>query len=274
MWDTDFFSILANKIRDLLGVDDDRRVAPAGFFGLSDRRIEGVLSRPGRNIWCDMKDDARAISITANGLGRMMLADLLSSPAFSQSRDRIHLIGHSAGAILHSHLATLYCSPEFNGNVSSINALAPASTVDLFDETLRPLLAGDAPRVHAYNQWHLSDALEQADRSARHFLGYSKSLLYLVSGAFEEKRDMRIIGMEKYYAQTAKLPNMQAWASGGSESAATEHGAFDSDERTVTSVIAAIKARSAGARTSAAGRTARGSGDLSTATRKRRRLAV
>jgi hypothetical protein len=50
--------------------------------------------------------------------------------------------------------------------------------------------------VKRYHQLHLTDASEQKDTNCKQILGYSRSLLYLVSQSFEQGKTTPILGME------------------------------------------------------------------------------
>jgi hypothetical protein len=100
------------------------------------------------------------------------------SPYFKdKSKVRLHLIGHSAGSILHSHLIHRLSAQGWN--FDSVNFMAPAVRVDTFTEKVVPAIKDG--RVKCYHQFHLTDAAEQKDTSCKPILGYSRSLLYLVS---------------------------------------------------------------------------------------------
>jgi hypothetical protein len=119
--------------------------------------------------------------------------------------------------------------------------MAPAARVELFAQTVQPLL--EAGRVGRYRQWHLSEPLEQRDRSTRPILMYGRSLLYLVSESFEDSRSARLLGLQEHYDQMAKTGDMRAWASTGDETQSTTHGDFDDDPVTRGSIIRQILGR-------------------------------
>jgi hypothetical protein len=153
---------------------------------------------------------------------------------------RLHLVGHSAGAILHSHVVDRLGRQGWE--FESVNFLAPAVRVDLFKETVIPAIASG--KVKRFNQFHLSDDMEQKDPTCKPILGYNRSLLYLVSQALERGRSTPILGMEKYFNDhigVKKLPNVYTWVAPGKESQSTTHGGFDDDQVTMASVIALMK---------------------------------
>ena len=69
---------------------------------------------------------------------------------------------------------------------------------------------------------------------------YQKSLLYLVSNAFESKPEMPLLGMAVF---NQPLPNVTfKYSEGkvGDATAAASHGGFDSDVDTMISVLSEI----------------------------------
>ena len=175
------------------------------------------------------------------------------SPWFKdKSKVRLHLIGHSAGSILHSHLIDRLVAQGWT--FDSVNFMAPAVRVDTFTDKVVPAIKDG--RVKRYHQFHLNDAAEQKDPSCKPILGYSRSLLYLVSQSFEQGKASQsfeqnkatpILGMEKYFdAKLQALPNVRTWAAPCNESQSVEHGGFDDDKATRESVVALIKRKAVG----------------------------
>ena len=247
MWETDLLSTLKNRLQDLL----QEQPRPTG--GLLDNfkrwwneRLEKLLAPPGSLIWGEMKQNAEAISTAADSGGAKLYKACQRSPHFADpAKVRLHLIGHSAGSILHSHVIERL--GEAGWNFESVNFMAPAVRVDTFQEKVIPAIKSG--KVRRYNQFHLSDEMEQKDATCKPILGYGRSLLYLVSQSFEKGQVTPILGMEKYYAEQIapqKLPNMHIWPAPGKESGSTTHGGFDDDAATMASVIALIATPRAG----------------------------
>ena len=241
MWETGLIATLANIVKDLLGGEPRRT---AGLQRWWDERIERTLAKPGSAIWGEMKENGAAVSGikeyrgSKESGGLLLYNEATSSSAFDSKRDRLHLIGHSAGSILHCHLAKALIDKGWS--FASANMMAPAASVDLFRETMLPAIRTKA--IARYNQWHLSDNLELEDTSCRAIIGYGRSLLYLVSESFEGGRRTPILGMQKYYDKLDAAPNMRAWSAESRETRSTTHGGFDNDEVTLRSVIRQIKA--------------------------------
>jgi hypothetical protein len=100
--------------------------------------------------------------------------------------------------------------------------------------------------VKQFRAFHLSDSAEQQDPTCKPVLGYSRSLLYLVSESFEGGVRTPLIGMEKYFNEevlSLELPNVKAWVAPSPAIGSTTHGGFDDDPATMRAVIALIKGR-------------------------------
>ena len=244
MWETDLWSTLKGRLADIL--EDQPR--PTG--GLFDRvkdwwneRLEKLLAVPGTAIWSEMKQNADAISNTAESGGMKLYKACQKSPYFADlSKVRLHLVGHSAGAILHSHVVDRLGGQDWT--FETVNFMAPAVRVDLFEDTVIPAIKNG--KVKRFNQFHLSDDMEQKDPTCKPILGYSRSLLYLVSQSLEHGQLTPILGMEKYFNDTIaskNLPNVYTWGAPGKESKSTTHGGFDDDPVTMASIIALMKGR-------------------------------
>jgi hypothetical protein len=132
---------------------------------------------------------------------------------------------------------------------------APACSVELFKQTYAPALASG--RIGRFALFTLNDRAEQDDSCANI---YNKSLLYLVSNAFEAQprvplfRDgVPILGMERFIRADQELtrtlgrkpaewvlaPNNEPLG-GGRASRSTSHGGFDDDEATLRATLARV----------------------------------
>lgn len=241
MWESDLMSTLKNRLADLVSGQ------PRPAAGLGDQlkrfwnqRVERLLAAPGSMVWGEMKQNADAISAAPASGGRLLHDFAMASPVFTRSPVRLHLIGHSAGAIVHSHVVERLCA--LGWSFETLNLMAPAVSVEQFSRSVLPRLAQGG--VRQLNQFHLGDTQEQADPSCKAVLYYTRSLLYLVSESFEGGRRTPLLGMEKYWNESVgalNLPNARAWSAPGSASQSATHGGFDDDAATRASVIALIK---------------------------------
>jgi hypothetical protein len=242
MWETDLLSTIKGRLVDLLPTE----LRPTGgrLDGLKDwwnQRLERALAVPGTLLWQEMKQNADSISSNPKSGGMILYKTCQESPFFADpSKVRLHLIGHSAGAILHCHIIERLGKQGWN--FESVHFLAPAVRVDVFDNTALPAIKKG--KVKQFHQFHLTDDMEQRDPTCKPILGYSRSLLYLVSKSFEKGATTPIVGMEKYFAaQIAprKLSNVHVWAAPGADSRSTTHGGFDNDDTTMNSVLKLIR---------------------------------
>jgi pimeloyl-ACP methyl ester carboxylesterase len=160
----------------------------------------------------------------------------------SQGRVRLHIVGHSAGAIVASHFVHRLAAD--GGELESLSLMAPAVTVDTFRKLVVPSLKSGVKR---YQQFHLSDRAEEDDPTCG---PYRRSLLYLVSESFEGGTTTPLLGMERYF-RDAGIPcdavhvspagSRPPGAAGLPPVASSTHGGFDNDEGTQQQVIAFIK---------------------------------
>ena len=137
-----------------------------------------------------------------------------------------------------------------NLRIASVSLLAPAATVDLFKRAYIPALAGGTFAVDMMHVYNLTDAVEQDDNVG---MVYRKSLLYLVSRAFEEQIDPpeALLGMQRYSKHLEKLHPRSLffrYSNGRSganvHTASTSHGGFDNDPATMNSVLKTVLGKS------------------------------
>jgi pimeloyl-ACP methyl ester carboxylesterase len=151
-----------------------------------DRALEaGARQILVRAIWEQMKQNAAAAAL--NGRGGQKLAEALGKLAAQRAgKLEIHLVGHSAGAILLGHLLAL-----LPGQAASCTLYAPACTVEFANAHYAPAVAGGKLNGRKFRIHVLSDERERADAVGP----YGKSLLYLVSRALEPVHKTPILGL-------------------------------------------------------------------------------
>jgi hypothetical protein len=252
MWETDGLSSVFNLVEDTIEGDEGRIAAGNWLEKLRDRfldwkdeRIEGLTRVPGGALWMQMKDNANDISSTAHsGVVQLFQEFKRLSARKAFPRVRLHLIGHSAGAVVQTYLAPRAIVRGFE--VATISLLAPAVRIDEFAGQMSRLIDRERIRIFV---GHLLDSAERADPTCR---PYGHSLLYLVSRAFEGESDVPLLGMEKHL-----IPALAAhrWGErvshlaspGGSYrsddplTTATSHGEVDDDFAMQDAVIRHIK---------------------------------
>jgi hypothetical protein len=245
MWETDLVATVLHRCQDLIA---ELAAQPRPTAGLRDQlqrfwntRVERALVEPGSWIWDEMKQNAEAIAHGKESGARILYE--ASKGIIVPGRARLHLIGHSAGAIVHSHVVQALAQAGWE--FETITFMAPAVTVETFQSTVAAQMK--AGSVKRYHQLHLTDEMEQQDSTCRAICGYGRSLLYLVSESFEHGRRADILGIERHFqAMVAALPaevrqRMASWSAPLAGSLSTTHGGFDDDDQALETVITLIK---------------------------------
>jgi hypothetical protein len=159
-----------------------------------------------RAIWREMKNDAKRPFVSDDGAGYQTIdAFLRAFSAPGTIRKRIHLVGHSTGAILLAELLDALGRLPTPPSIASCSLMAPACTFDKYREIYRPLLSdSNGPLgVDKMTIYNLSEELELGDTVTPF---YRKSLLFLVSNAFEETDQAPLLGMQKFRGKFGRVP--------------------------------------------------------------------
>ncbi|GAB2877591.1 C1 family peptidase [Pseudoduganella ginsengisoli] len=187
--------MIADKARELFGT---QRVRGLGdwFDDARDRGIE-VLAREVlvRSMWSEMKQNVQA-SADGLGTGITVLADKLAALRTQLGSDvPIHLVGHSAGALIAGRLLSAFRTGKHKQSAASCTLYAPACTVSFaLEHYVKAIDHGVLPRA-AFDIHTLSDPLELDDSVGP----YRKSLLYLVSRSLEDLHKTPVLGLASVY---------------------------------------------------------------------------
>ena len=256
VWKTDFWTTLRNILEEAIA---KRR--PEGFLDSSkdfmlDRLDDALepLARVigGKSEWDEMKENAIAASQPGGGLA--LVADLLGELTRQFPALRVHLVAHSAGSIVFGSLVERLASgkPE-PVDIATCTLWAPACTMNVYRSQYLPSVKSG--HIKDLALFTLTDKAERDDNCANI---YHKSLLYLVSHAFEaglgkapflrEREGEPILGMAKFISllppaqrsfDWVLAPNANAAAT-LQASAAKAHAAFDDDSATLASTLGRI----------------------------------
>jgi hypothetical protein len=265
MWESGAMQSLNGIVRDLLDPADTRAGGVAdwmhkvrdGLLEVRDRTFELTAARPGGAFWREMKENARLASERRDRTGAMQLIAKSVAKAFATLGGdpddwELHVVGHSAGSIFAAHAMPLLTAGTIP--FTSLQFLAPAIRVDEFKRLVLPLVKSRKCPNPSF--FVLSDTGERDDVVGP----YGKSLLYLVSNAFEGKRETPLLGMLRFIsaaagddaavadsevarlvaARVGTLPALVVSGvkgEAGSESASDSHGGFDNDPLTMNSVL-------------------------------------
>ena len=252
MWESDWFSSVKNIIEDQFTAADER--AGGAFLDhlreARDRVLELTLAFPGGNLWQEMKENARLASERTTGAMQLVVKYANMAKASlgktAGTNWELHVVAHSAGAILTAHAIVPLASLGMSWK--TLQFMAPAIRMELFKEAMVPkILNNTCPKPSMYI---LSKVGELDDDVGP----YGKSLLYLVSNAFEGSREVPLLGMQKFLEEDRTvlellsslvdgLPGIVVSGEGGGPGAMSmsgTHGGFDNDPNTMNSVLVRI----------------------------------
>jgi hypothetical protein len=272
--------ILRHCLRKLTGTEDPRAAGLLEFLGdVKDRAIEGFAHVLAKGVWTQMRENAEAAKAPRRLLDLLALSVAeLHAKLPAGKRLEVHLVGHSAGALVLGHLLERMTQDDLRRElrpVETCTLLAPACSVQFAVTHYLPAVDNgllDLDRVWLH---YLSDANEKKDGlPTPEVPAYGKSLLYLVSRALDDVRKMPLLGMERallpaYAASTdqwaeAELPWLAQWHSRWSGVGAARgvpvarpdvivnrendaiqatHGSFDNNVEVVSGTLRRIRGR-------------------------------
>ncbi len=239
---------LLEEIKDLvIGKRREVEERAGGFTDFTDKLIEKATRHAGRAIWREMKFGAQK-PFDKDRAGRKTIAAFVEALAQPQAiAKKLHMVGYSTGSILLARLLEALEDLEVPPRVHTCQLLAPACDHDTFNEVYRRLLKQRDSKKFGIGQlkiYNLSADLELNDTVTPL---YRKSLLYLVSNAFEEKRGERILGMQKFRGQLGMADNLRIFqvhlsdgTSASTKTASKTHGGFDNDVVTMNHALRSI----------------------------------
>jgi len=257
MWESGametFKGLLENVVRDTTeraGADWMKKLRD-GLVEAKDRTLELTLAAPGGALWKGMKENCRTASDRPDQNGAVQLLaqhakqSLAQLPKAERAEWELHVVGHSAGSIFAAYAMSylVQCGVPFK----TLQFMAPAMRMDLFKQTIKPLVDnGTCPHPTMYI---LSDEGERDDDVGP----YGKSLLYLVSNAFEGRRETPLLGMQRFIQSDTEMTTFFDEAIDGhpsliiagdrsrkdatSVSESDSHGGFDNDPATLNSIL-------------------------------------
>ncbi len=272
IWKTGFLESLEGIVGDAV-----KGVLPAGAWRdvlesikdaakeARDRAVEAACQRVlVRAVWSEMKQNAYAAAHETNAT-LVLTVQHLAALKKARPTLRIHLAGHSAGAIFLGFLTEQLGLAGLRAE--SLTLFAPACSVPFALKYYRPALeAGVLPKARTVFEI-LTDELEQGDSVGP----YGKSLLYLVSRALEDYHKTPLVGMaqswQQYVAEPGKHPfgnedlcrAVNQWVTfwngtpppvtpqtgrtvfDGEGDIPAAHGAFDNDLKVLTRTIQRIR---------------------------------
>lgn len=238
-----------------------KRMLERKDHGLHATVVEEILRElyggvVGGAIWSSMKNSSLNSFGDDPQCGGTAFVQGLRAYLESHPHTRVVLVGHSAGSIFICNLLK-EAAKHLPGFKFEAVFLAAACDFGLLAQAL------EKGNLRSFHNFGLSDALEKADAVLRlsavpDFLKhlYPHSLLYLVSGLFEEQVDQPLVGMQRFYSgydspvvrdvleRLRQIPSHIIWSEGpavpesgaGLLSTADSHPGFDNDATTLKSL--------------------------------------
>ena len=190
VWKTGLLESLGDIVADKLRSQPQRAGGIREMFtDATDLMIEKTLGRgPARAVWSEMKENAEFACSASRG-GDLLVTALQQLNATWGEQLEVHLVGHSAGAIILGHLLTLLSARLPQLRVAGVHLYAPACTVQFANRHYAPQTQV-MQRLYLYL---LADAQERDDNVVSI---YRKSLLYLVANALEPDIRTPILGLD------------------------------------------------------------------------------
>ena len=236
---------IAEELRDLIIRKEKEARERVGKNGdWIDRITEGLIRRQGTFLWQEMKQDTYE-AFASRGAGTDALNQFFKLFKKFKKNKKVHLLGHSSGAIAIAHL--LHTLRRYRLQIETCALLAPACSVDLYHSHYLPVLQGKTSlKIKDMTIYNLKDELE---RDAPVAEIYRKSLLYLISNALEQRQDplfsesqpIPLLGMEVFakLVKTVSDKPRFIYSNGvdGQRTRSTTHGGFDNDIYTMNHVL-------------------------------------
>jgi hypothetical protein len=261
IWHTDAWTTLSNVLQDAV-----KRNRPEGFLDSAkdflldrlDDALEPLARRlTGKLQWDEMKENAMLATSAKNG-GLNHVIELVKKLSQQYKNFEVHLVGHSAGSILLGPFAAALkgASKRSTVNIDTCTLWAPAITTKDFKKYYLPSIT--SAHIRNFCVFNLTDDAEKDDHCAH---VYHKSLLYLVSNAFEDAvripftkmKGTPLLGLAKsieddmqlkklFTSRQAELvlaPNVSSVGE-RNHSTCTSHGGFDDDKATLNATMSRI----------------------------------
>ncbi|MDX8336590.1 hypothetical protein [Candidatus Cetobacterium colombiensis] len=231
---------VVEELKDsFLRVDEDSK--KTSYFGeeVVNSCLEKATKSIGRALWREMKNGAR-VMFENEKAGVKVIDEIVK--LYELKKIKIHIVGHSTGAILLMHLLDYLSNSKKPIEITSCSLMAPAAKMSDFDKYYEPILNGvSSVKIKNMCIYSLNDKLEKDDNVG---LVYRSSLLYLVSNSYEDKNPEKLLGMEIYNKNLKNQPNFEIIYSGKKEyqdrCKSKSHGGFDNDPFTMNDILKRI----------------------------------
>lgn len=235
IWET---GLLASLKDILLGKDDFSKDRAGGFSDWTDKVLEHATQPLGYPVWMEMTEDTLLAFKTASAAGSrtlLHLKDALENVPAAR-RPKLHIAGHSTGSLWIGRLLNRWYK-KGNTPIETLQLFAPACPMDFYRENIKTHLA--KRKLRGLFHYHLDDDTEQDDNMA---VIYRKSLLYLVSRAYQSKTEtVPLMGMDIYWGNEshARITTYNT-RDHSAITSSDSHGCFDNNLPTMNHLLKVI----------------------------------
>ncbi|MDB5868985.1 MAG: peptidase, partial [Polaromonas sp.] len=190
---------LLESIGSIVGDAFRRQPVLAGGVGewvseKTDLMLEKTIGRPlARPVWSEMKENAELAFGSGRG-GDLLITALQKLVDTWGDALEVHLVGHSAGAIILGHLLTALAARRAAEKVGTVHLYAPACTVQFANRHY-------APQAELMKRLYLQILSDRVERNDSVVAIYRKSLLYFVSNSLEVDLRTPILGLHNVFNQ-------------------------------------------------------------------------
>jgi len=238
MYDTGLMEELEDIISRKKSVTHER---VGGFTDYTDKLLEYATRHLGHALWAEMKQDATVLFDDLRD-GTDVIKNLVKQVLNANKKMHLHLVAHSNGSVLGASLLKRLETEIPDLTIRSLSLMAPACTNDLFFSNYSDPIKGKGSfNIDKTTIYNLCNRLEQDDNVAG---VYRKSLLYLVSNAFEDSGKAPLLGMEIFnkkissdYGSHLEFVYSTGEITHETRTASTSHGGFDNDIYTMNDIL-------------------------------------
>lgn len=225
MWETAFNNEVVDVIKDLL-LKTSQRMNKDSLH--TDARLEEIARPLGRKLWRDLKITSQLSTEPSLPAGNAILQIIQAAGPL-----KLHFLSQSAGVLLFSEFLDLLGDAE--RELETATMMAPACDLQHFAKKIKPHIG---KQIKSLTQYGLIEKREREDSVEI----YSKSLLYLVSNAIEERPKTKLLGLAEHFDKNDCGTGHKLFLAGKDRSVteATSHRGFDADRKTMNHLLEVI----------------------------------
>ena len=241
---------IVEELKDVVLRRADNTIERTGNLGdWCDRLLEWATRIPGRALWREMKDGARLPFLPQRAGSETLAAWLTELARDDAATLKVHICGHSTGAILLARLLETMEDLAPTLRIETCTLFAPAASTALFESHYYPYLVSP-PETFGIDRMQVLNLTDRRERDDNVAGIYRKSLLYLVANAFEEQVPEPLLGLQTDLDGLLQKDKMQrvrdrfaVYYSDGDVSPfsrSTTHSGFDNDPASMNHLLRTI----------------------------------